>query len=174
METKRLIINEYNLNDFNDVYQMVSDKETMKHYPSVYNEKGAKRWIEWNLNNYQKYHFGWYALRIKETKQYIGDCGITMQKIKDQFLPELGYHIYKTYQNQGYAYEASQKILNDFFQRFDYNEIYSYMTVDNIASYKLAEKLGFKRINEYIDDYYGKMYIYKLTKEEYVNGKNNK
>ena len=86
METKRLIINEYNLNDFNDVYQMVSDKETMKHYPSVYNEKGAKRWIEWNLDNYQKYHFGWYALRIKETKQYIGDCGITMQKIKDQFL----------------------------------------------------------------------------------------
>ena len=52
-----------------------------QHARTAYDEAGTRRWIQWNLDNYQKYGFGLWALVLKETGAFIGDCGITMQSI---------------------------------------------------------------------------------------------
>ncbi|MDE7227034.1 MAG: GNAT family N-acetyltransferase, partial [Treponemataceae bacterium] len=58
IETARLILREYTLDDFDALYEIVSDAETMRHYPKPFDEARTKNWIEWNLKNYAEYGFG--------------------------------------------------------------------------------------------------------------------
>ena len=51
IETERLILREYTQDDFDALYEILSDGETMKHYPKPYDKKGVQRWIDWSLDN---------------------------------------------------------------------------------------------------------------------------
>ena len=64
IETNRLILREYTLDDFDALYEIVSDPETMKHYPKPFDEERTRGWIEWNLENYKNYGFGLWAVSI--------------------------------------------------------------------------------------------------------------
>ena len=103
IETERLLLREYILDDFDALYEIMSDPETMAHYPVPYDEARTRRWIEWNLENYAKYGFGLWAVVLKETGEFIGDCGLTLQNIDGEMLPEIGYHIHKKYWRRGFA-----------------------------------------------------------------------
>ena len=94
LETERLILREYTPEDFDALCEILSSPITMAHYPRPYNEKGVHRWIDWSLENYEKLGFGWWALISKETGALLGDCGVTLQNINGQLLPEIGYHIH--------------------------------------------------------------------------------
>ena len=94
METERLLLREYTPEDFDTLYEILSDPETMRHYPAPFDAERTKRWIDWNLENYEKYGFGLWAVVLKETGEFIGDCGITIQNIDGEMLPEIGYHIH--------------------------------------------------------------------------------
>ena len=85
-ETKRLILREYRESDLDSLYQIISDPVTMKYYKKPYSYEDSKRWINWNLTNYQTYGFGLWACILKETGQMIGDCGVTMQFINKKII----------------------------------------------------------------------------------------
>ena len=93
LETKRLVIREYTPKDFDALYEILSDAETMKYYPNPYDENGVRRWIDWCIGSYKQNGFGLWALELKETGEFIGDCGISMQNIDGEILPEIGYHV---------------------------------------------------------------------------------
>ena len=107
LETDRLILRQYTMDDFPALYELLSSPITMAHYPRPYDENGTKRWIGWSLENYEKLGFGWWALICKESGRFIGDCGVTLQNINGQLLPEIGYHIHHPYWHQGYGKEAA-------------------------------------------------------------------
>ena len=151
IETKRLILREYTLDDFDELYSLLSDPITMSHYPKPYDENGTKRWIDWCINSYKNNRFGLWALVLKETNTFIGDCGLSMQNIDGESLPEIGYHIKKEYWRNGYAKEAATAVKEWAFANTDFETLYSYMTKDNIGSYKTAESIGMRKIKEYID-----------------------
>ena len=52
IETERLLLREYTPDDFDALYEIMSDPETMQHYPAPFDEERTRRWIEWNLENY--------------------------------------------------------------------------------------------------------------------------
>lgn len=80
IETERLILREYTMGDFEALYEIVSDPETMQHYPAPFDVERTKGWISWNLENYEKYGFGLWAVVLKKTGEFIGDCGIYYSK----------------------------------------------------------------------------------------------
>ena len=166
LQTERLILREYTLADFDALYAILSDPETMKHYPRPYDEKGTMRWLNWSLDNYQKYGFGLWAIELCESGEFIGDCGITMQNIDGELLPEIGYHIQKRYWRCGYGSEAARGVRDWAFENTDFDSIYSYMTVENVASYATAESIGMKRIKEYVDED-ERLYVYAITRQEW-------
>lgn len=168
IETNRLILREYTMDDFNDLYQILSDPETMKHYPKPYDEKGTIRWLEWSINNYRQYGFGLWAIELKETNEFIGDCGITLQNIDNELLPEIGYHINKKHWKKGYAKEAGLAVLNWGFNNTNYEAFYSYMNNTNVASYSTAASIGMEKIKEYIDEDEF-LFVYKITKNKWNN-----
>ncbi len=166
-ETERLIMREMTQADFDNWKAVLSDPETMKHYPKPYDDNGVQRWINWTLSNYEKYGFGLWALVLKETGEFIGDCGITMQNINGKELPEIGYHLNKNYHRRGYASEAARKCMEFAFDTMNFPAIYSYMTASNVASYGVAIKNGMKLVEEFDDPDEGPHKVYAMTKEEW-------
>lgn len=51
IETKRLILRNYTMDDFNSLFEIMSDPETMQHYPAPFDENRTKDWIIWNIEN---------------------------------------------------------------------------------------------------------------------------
>lgn len=164
LETERLILRPITEDDFDSWCEVLGDAETMKHYPAPYDAAGVRRWLDWTLNNYAQYGFGLWAMILKENGRFIGDCGITMQNINGQTLPEIGYHINKAYWRRGYATEAARKCMEYAFETLRFPAIYSYMTSDNAASYGVAVKNGMQLVEEY-DDHGEPHRVYAMTKE---------
>lgn len=69
IETERLILREYTMGDFEALYEIVSDPETMQHYPAPFDVERTKGWISWNLENYEKYGFGLWAVVLKKNRR---------------------------------------------------------------------------------------------------------
>jgi RimJ/RimL family protein N-acetyltransferase len=167
LEAERLLLREYTPEDFDGLYAILSDPETMKHYPKPYDDKGTMRWLNWSFDNYKTYGFGLWAIEIKETGEFIGDCGITMQNIDGETLPEIGYHIHKNHWRKGYGKEAARAVRDWFFTHTDFNTVYSYMTCENTASYSTAASVGMKRVKAYTDTDGEALFVYALTRDEW-------
>ena len=167
IETERLILREYTPDDFDALYEIMSDPETMRHYPAPFDAERTRRWIAWNLENYEKYGFGLWAVVLKETGEFIGDCGVTIQNIDGELLPEIGYHIHKKYWRRGYAKEAARAARDWVFTHTDYDAVYSYMKYTNVASYSTAVANGMKRVKEYPDPKNTISYAYAITRGEW-------
>ena len=171
LETERLIIREYTTDDFEALYEILSDAETMKYYPKPYDENGVNRWINWCIDSYRQHGFGLWALELKETGTFIGDCGISMQKIDAEILPEIGYHVHKKYWRQGYAKEACAAVKDWFFENTEFDSVYSYMNQENVASYSTAAANGMTRIKAY-DNGEEALYVYRITRDEWIKSRN--
>ncbi|MBR5529544.1 MAG: GNAT family N-acetyltransferase [Oscillospiraceae bacterium] len=165
LQTERLILREYTMEDFPKLFRVLSDPETMRYYPKPYDEAGTKRWIQWSLQNYKEHGFGWWAIELKETGEFIGDCGITMQQIDGELLPEIGYHIHKDYWKKGYGKEAATAVRDWGFQNTDFPALYSYMHHENAASWRTAAAAGMEKIKECPDDIDGLLFVYRITRE---------
>jgi RimJ/RimL family protein N-acetyltransferase len=57
---------------------------------------------------------------------------------------ELGYWVGEEYQKRGYATEACKKLIKRAFEDLDIHQIYATYRIENIASKRVLEKLGFK------------------------------
>lgn len=165
--TERLILREYTNDDFYDLHKILSNQETMQHYPKPFTEDRTKGWITWNLDNYKKYGFGLWAVILKETGEFIGDCGVTLQNIDGDILPEIGYHIDKRYWRKGYASEAAREVKNWVFNNTNYDILWSYMKHTNIGSYSVAIANGMKKMKEFLDSENSISYAYAITREEW-------
>ena len=167
IETKRLRIREYTPEDFNALYDIISDAETMKYYPKPYDKEGTQRWIDWCINSYRDNGFGLWALELKATGDFIGDCGVSLQNIDGEILPEIGYHINKNYWRQGYAKEACAAVKDWIFDNTEYDTVYSYMHRENLPSYSTAEANGMTRIKAY-DRGEEHLLVYAITRAEWL------
>ena len=76
IKTENLLLREFTHEDFPALFEILSDPETMRHYPKPFDENRTKDWIEWNLQNYEEYGFGLWAVVLRETDEFIGDCGL--------------------------------------------------------------------------------------------------
>lgn len=153
--------------DFNALYEILSDQETMRHYPAPFDADHVRRWIVWNQQNYQTYGFGLWAVVLKETGGLIGDCGLTVQEIDGTRLPEIGYHIHKAYWRRGFGSEAARAVRDWAFENTTYDCLYSFMKYTNIGSYSVALANGMKKIREYPDKKNTISYTYAITRKEW-------
>jgi Acetyltransferases, including N-acetylases of ribosomal proteins len=142
IETERLYLRELQIDDKKDLMKVLSNPESMEFYSNPFSEEEVEEWIQWNIDNYKKYKHGLWATILKDDEVFIGDCGITMQNIGDETVPEIGFHIIKEYCNNGFATEAALACKEYAFKVLHYHEVFSYTTVRNIPSQKVAEKIG--------------------------------
>ena len=167
IKTENLLLREFTHEDFPALFEIFSDPETMRHYPKPFDENRTKDWIEWNLQNYEEYGFGLWAVVLRETDEFIGDCGLTIQNIDGESLPEIGYHIHKNHWRKGFGSEAASEVRDWAFMNTEYDCLYSYMKYTNIGSYSTAVAIGMKKVKEYPDEKNGISYAYAIKREEW-------
>ena len=164
--TPRLLLREMTEDDFPALYAILSDPETMRFYPQPYDEAGTRRWIAWCRDSYQKHGFGLWAVTLNG--EFIGDCGISMQPIGGEWLPEIGYHIRKDHWRKGFASEAAAACIRVAFEQFGFPAVYSYMNADNEPSFRTAMKNGMTQVDAYDDPHHGPLRVFRITREEWV------
>ena len=167
LETERLILRDMTSDDFDALYKVLADSDIMQHYPYTFDEARVRNWINKNIERYQIFGFGLWAVCLKETGELIGDCGLTMQLINGQIRPEIGYHIRKDRQVKRYAKEAAAAVRDWTFNNTPFNVIYSYMKHTNVPSYKTAVSWGCKQVEEFLDDENGITKVFAVSREEW-------
>lgn len=96
---------------------------------------------------YKAYTLGtfirYYIYKASHSTRIIG--AINLNLMYDGSIPfaEIGYKIDAFYQNQGYAYEACLAAIEILSKDYGIHRVDARIHPDNIASIKLAEKLGF-------------------------------
>ena len=165
IETDRLILREYSQSDFRSLRDIICDAETMKYYPKPYDERGVQRWLDWCIGSYRDRGFGLWAIELKSTGEFIGDCGISLQSIDGETLPEIGYHINKRFWRRGFAKEAARAVRTWCFENTDFDCIYSYMNKYNEASAATARANGMRLVKEY-EDSDEQLSVYAVSRDE--------
>ena len=166
IETERLFLREMDMNDYEALYRVLADAEIMQHYPYVFDEERVRAWIGRNMKRYQANGFGLWAVCLKESGEMIGDCGLTLQNINGEMLPEIGYHIRRDCQRRGYAREAAGAVRDWAFANTDYPALYSYCKYTNGPSIRTAESIGMHFDCEYPDEANGITHVSVIRRDE--------
>ena len=101
--TPRLRLRELREADFDALYAVLGDSDITRHSPYTFDESRVRNWIARNRRRYETLGFGLWAVTLRESGELIGDCGLTLQNIHGELLPEIGYHIRRDRQRQGYG-----------------------------------------------------------------------
>ena len=164
IETQRLFLREMTQEDFDALHAIFSDAETMAHYPRPFNAEDVRQWIRRNTERYDRCGFGLWAVVLKETGNVIGDCGLTLQQIDGKELPEIGYHIHRQYQRNGFAKEAAGAVRDWAFSHTNYKRLYSYMKYTSLASAATASAIGMTKIKTFPDTVNGLTYVFAIDR----------
>jgi len=159
ISAKRLMLRELSNSDIGPLFEILSDKETMQYYPATYTVEMTQSWINRNINSCRENGFGLWAVVLKKSEKMIGQCGISLQNIDGDIVPEIGYHIHKQHWNQGYATEAAKTAMDFGFKNLNMNRIYIHTYIKNVPSKRIAEKLGMSKVKEYNKQ----MKVYNMT-----------
>ena len=131
------------MKDIDNLQKIFSDPITMQYYPRVLNKAQTILWIQKVLDSYGKWGIGLWACHLKETDEFVGQCGLVVQEnIAGQEEIEVGYLFIREFWNRGLATEAARGCINYGYQNLALPRIISLIRPDNQASLRVAKKNG--------------------------------
>lgn len=142
LQTARLQLREFTPEDADALAQVLSDPETMRHYPAPYDRAGVEQWIERNRQRYQIDGVGLWAMELTNTQEVIGDCGIILQQVEGDQLYEIGYHLRRDLWGNGLATEAAIACRDWAFANLKTERMISLIRPENLPSRRVAGRVG--------------------------------
>src|SRR5258708_39103270 len=97
LETARLMLREVTLDDLDFLATMMADPEVMRFYPKCYSREEVEAWIGRQQASYAQYGHGNWLVLDKAIGEPVGRVGLTMQKVEESEMPEIGYMIHKRF-----------------------------------------------------------------------------
>lgn len=154
VETKRLELRELTATDMSDLCEILCDKEVMYAYEHAFSREEAEAWLKNQLQRYQTYGFGLWAVILKRSGEMIGQCGLSMQHCEGEEVLEIGYLFKKAFWHQGYASEAAQACKRYAFDVLQEPRVYSIIRDTNLASQRVALRNGMRKEKQFIKHYF--------------------
>lgn len=142
MGTDRLELRALTLDDLDDLASMLGDSEALTHWGPPLNREQSRSWIERNLRRYQDDGFGRCAVILGSTGELVGDCGLIRTVVEGRPEVELGWIVRRSHQGKGIATEAAAAWRDYAFETLRLERIVSMVSQQNLASRRVAEKLG--------------------------------
>ncbi|HVH53691.1 MAG TPA: GNAT family N-acetyltransferase [Actinomycetota bacterium] len=142
LETERLRLRPYTFGDLDDLFEIVGDPQTMTYYPEPYSRDRTLGWIEDNVRRYEVDGFGLWAMELRETGGFVGDCGPAVREVDRQREVEIGWHVNRAWWNRGLATEAAAACREYCFDVLDLERVISLIRPENLPSRRVAEKIG--------------------------------
>jgi RimJ/RimL family protein N-acetyltransferase len=152
LETGRLLLREFTLDDLDELAAMVADEEQMRFYPATRTRDEARAWIERNLALYERFGFGTWLIEARATAVFLGYSGIRPLELEGVAHMEIGWHTTKTSWGRGIATEAASAVHDAAFDRFAQTRLLAMIPPGHVASRRVAEKIGMREEDEIVVD----------------------
>lgn len=148
LETARLILRPIEAGDLAAYSAMMADQETVRFLGgTTLSREEAWRKLLTAPGQWLWLGYGYWAVALKESGRMIGQIGFCdFRRDMDPMiegLPEMGWAFHIDTAGQGYASEAGQAALAWIDAALAPPEIAAIIDFDNLASIRVAEKLGF-------------------------------
>jgi RimJ/RimL family protein N-acetyltransferase len=167
LETERLVLRAFTLDDAADVQRLAGDRDIAKMVMSIphpYEDGVAEEWIATHQTSFERGESVLLAITVRAGGALIGSIGLDLYP--DHQLGQLGYWIGKPYWNNGYCTEAARAVVHYGFESWWLHRIFATHFKRNPASGRVMQKLGMqhegclrehvKRWNRFEDcEYYG-------------------
>lgn len=150
IQTERLILREFTLDDAEDVLAFASHPEVTRYTGDaglVTCIEDATRVITdtWFVD-YSKHGFGRLAVVDKQTGRVIGFCGLKYLHELDEI--DIGYRFLPEYWGRGIATEAAHAAMRHGREVLNLKNIIGLVMPDNIASHRVLEKIGLQKAEQ--------------------------
>ncbi len=167
LQTTRLILRNWTLDDVEDAFAIYGDVEVMRFlgsgqpHPDLQYEKNAvsaliERSREWNDM------FGSWALEEKTTGRVIGAALLKpLPGVRDI---EIGWHLGRRYWGAGFATEAAQALITYGFDQLKLPVIFAVLQAANSASRAVTMRLGMTFVGLTKDYYDRELELYRLDR----------
>lgn len=124
-------------------------------YEGTFSDEEVRSWLRRQLQRYEEYGFGLWAVILKESGEFIGQCGVTMQVVEDELVPEVGYLFERAHWHKGYATEAARACRDYAFDVLGFEAVYSIIRDTNLASQGVARRNGMTVCRTFTKHYRG-------------------
>lgn len=140
IKTERLCIRPFKHEDWLAVLEYTSDQKTMHYIPEgVFDEAAVKAFVSKNCGEQANK----YAVVLLDTEQLIGH--ISFEKYFCDHTFEIGWVFNQSYHSKEYATEAAYAVIKYGFEQMKLHRIMATCQPDNVASYRVMEKIGMRR-----------------------------
>lgn len=145
IETRRLIIREFKINDLDELFIVMSDPEVMRYSVSgPRSRKNTEEFIKASIDAYQRHSLAQHAVVLKQSQSLIGCSGFFTPMVNNIQEIELSYRLARNYWGQGLGTEAAQACCDYAFSDLLLKRLISIIEPENTASIRVAEKVGLK------------------------------
>lgn len=145
LETERLTLRRFTVDDAQFVLKLLNEPSFVRYIgdKSVRDLEGASAYLlSGPIASYERYGFGLGLVSLKETGVPMGMCGLLKrEELPD---PDIGFAFLPEFWNKGFAYEAASAVMQDARERLKLTRILAITSLDNDASIKLLQRLGFE------------------------------
>lgn len=183
LETERLLLRPFTMDDFYDVYSYSSVLQNvyfMEWGPS--DEAATKDFLlrcenHWKVTPVTHYDF---AIIHKELDKVIGGCGVYLSEGRQEGM--LGWILHRSFWKKGYGTEMGKALLKFGFEDLNLHHIYAECNTDNYGSYRVMENIGMRREAHFVQNKFGRVggkqtwydqYHYGILNDEWQNKSNN-
>ncbi len=161
-ETERLIVRQFLNQDLDSLFRIMAKEQVMYAWEKGFKKKEVKKWLNSQLERYRTDGYGYFGVYLKNNKKLIGQVGIMDSRIDDEEVVEIGYIFDSKHWNNGYCIEAVKELVNFAFNGLCMDKLHCTIRPENLASIKVAEKLGMKQIGEYVKIYDEKEMLHNI------------
>jgi ribosomal-protein-alanine N-acetyltransferase len=148
LETERLLLRPMQATDINALHLIFTDHKVMASFGGeLFSRDQMLAWLGRNLDHQNQYGYGLFSVILKESGELIGDCGL--EQMESEGATELGYDFRSDYWYQGYATEAAGAVRDFAFDILQLPQLISLIRVGNLASRRVAEKVGMTLAEEF-------------------------
>ena len=145
LETERLSLRQLTANDAQFILTLLNEPSFIRYIgdKQVRNLEDAKAYIlNGPVASYERNGFGLYLVELRKSYTPIGMCGfLKREELPD---PDIGFAFVPEFWSKGFAFEAAAALLQDARERLKLQRIVAITSLDNEASIKLLERLGFR------------------------------
>ncbi|MBK8955232.1 MAG: GNAT family N-acetyltransferase [Saprospiraceae bacterium] len=154
LETARFILRDIRPEDLEGFYELDSDPEVHRYLGNcpVTDKEQLSKVIESIRKQYLDHGIGRWAVIEKTSGKFIGWCGlkwVTDTLNGHQNYHDLGYRIVRSSWGKGVATECASATLEYGFHEMGLKKIYAAVHLENLASQKVLENTGFRKMNAF-------------------------
>jgi len=142
LTTERLIVRPFSANDYQDLYEYLSLKETYRFEPGepVSLEEAKK------ISAERARGMDFWAVTLKDKNdKLIGHISFIQTEPRHFLTREIGFIFNPAFQNKGYATEAARSLIAYAFRELGAHRVVGYCSPENTPSWRVLEKCGMKR-----------------------------